>query len=238
MAKPISAPVGASDEPTVKSELGYSGEQGTIGHNSGDAGDLPEEALFISHLNKIRQQAKKAEAKKAEYDAEKKAVTALFRQAKADGFNRKELQVILDDSGASRRDLEREEARRAQLRAWAGLPTGVQGDLFATTPQAAIDELDAEGRGYTAGLRGDDPDLPDGLSPHLSPAFLRGWGAGQDKLAWALAKAANRPAPSDEDDDEGDGIPETDDDLDEAAAKLRAEGWTETTGEPVTAEAA
>jgi hypothetical protein len=161
----------------------------------GDPKSIPnrnEEAVFLSHLNKLRQQASKAEAKKAEYDAEKAALTDLFRQAKADGFSRKELQAILDDSASSRRDLLSEEERRAKLRSWAGLPAGTQADLFAG-PSAAFDELAAEGQGYTAGLRGDDSKMPDTYPAHYAPAFMRGWHAGQEKLAWALSEAGTNP---------------------------------------------
>ena len=151
-----------------------------------------EEAVFLSHLNKLRiQEAKKAVAKAA-LDVEANALTDLFRAAKADGYSRKELQAILDDGKASRRDLTAEEERRAQLRAWAGLPAGTQADLFGT-PSLAQDELYAEGQGYTAGLRGDDSTLPDHIAPNHAPAFLRGYHAGQEKLVWAMSEAGINP---------------------------------------------
>lgn len=163
-----------------------------------DAGSSPqipnrnEEAVFLSHLNKLRMQSAKAAIKKAEYDAEKNVLTDMFREAKADGFTRKELQAILDDGAASRRDLTAEEERRAKLRGWAGLPAGTQPDLF-DTPTLAQDELFAEGQGYTAGLRGDDSTMPDNFPPHHAPAFLRGYHAGQEKLAWAMSEAGTNP---------------------------------------------
>ena len=156
------------------------------GHNSG-----PNEAVFISHLSKLRAQMNKAAAKKAEYDAEKSVLTDLFRVAKADGYSRKELTAILADSAASRRDLMAEEERRAKLRSWAGLPSGTQADLFASTPTLAIDELAAEGMGYSAGLRGDDPKAPDTIGGNHTDAFMRGWHAGQEKLAWALSETGS-----------------------------------------------
>ena len=152
-----------------------------------------EEAVFLSHLNKLRTQQAKMLLKKAEYDAEKNAMTDLFREAKVEGFTRKELQAILDDGAASRRDLTAEEDRRAKLRAWAGLPAGSQADLFDSTPSAAVDELTIEGHGYTAGLRGDDSKMPEQYAPHHSPAWLRGWHAGQEKLAWAFSEAGGNP---------------------------------------------
>lgn len=167
-----------------------------------DAGSAPkipnrnEEAVFLSHLNKLRlQEAKKAIAKAA-LDVEANALTDLFRAAKTDGFTRKELQAILDDGKASRRDLTAEEERRAQLRLWAGLPAGTQAELFGT-PTLAQDELYAEGQGYTAGLRGDDSTLPDHIAPNHAPAFLRGYHAGQEKLVWAQSEAGINPERAD-----------------------------------------
>lgn len=163
-----------------------------------DAGSAPqipnrnEEAVFLSHLNKLRIQTAKAAIKKAEYDAERNVLTDMFRDAKTDGFTRKELRSILDDGASSRRDLTAEEQRRAQLREWAGLPAGTQTDLFAT-PSLAQDEVFAEGQGYTAGLRGDDSTMPDNFPPHHAPAFLRGYHAGQEKLAWAMSEAGHNP---------------------------------------------
>lgn len=152
-----------------------------------------EQAVFISHLSRLRAQQVKVEAKKAEYDVEKAALTDLFRVAKADGFSRKELQAILDDSASSRRNLMAEEERRAQLRTWAGLPAGTQADLFDNTPSAAIDELAVEGHGYTAGLRGDDSKMPEDYAPMHATAWMRGWHAGQEKLAWALSESGTNP---------------------------------------------
>lgn len=162
---------------------------------AGSAPTIPnrnEEAVFLSHLNKLRTQQAKMLLKKAEYDAEKNVMTDLFREAKVDKFTRKELQAILDDGAASRRDLTAEEERRAQLRSWAGLPAGTQADLFGT-PTLAQDELFAEGSGYTAGLRGDDSAMPDNFPPNHAPAWLRGYHAGQEKLAWAMSESGHNP---------------------------------------------
>lgn len=162
---------------------------------AGSAPQIPnrnEEAVFLSHLNKLRIQSAKAAIKKAEYDAERNVLTDMFREAKTDGFTRKELVSILTDGAASRRDLTAEEQRRAQLREWAGLPAGTQTDLFAT-PSLAQDEVFAEGQGYTAGLRGDDSTMPDNFPPHHAPAFLRGYHAGQERLAWAMSEAGHNP---------------------------------------------
>jgi hypothetical protein len=148
-----------------------------------------EEAVFLSHLNKLRvQEAKKALAKAA-LDAEAQALTDLFRIAKGDGFSRKELQAILDDGKSSRRDLTSEEERRAKLRTWAGLPAGTQPDLFGLG-DAARDAVDAEAQGYAMGLRGEDEVPPEWVLPAHVPDFSQGWRKAQLRLAEKFEKTA------------------------------------------------
>lgn len=141
-----------------------------------------EEAVFLSHLNKLRVQQAKAALKKAEYDAEKNTLTDLFREAKVDGFTRKEMQAILDDGTASRRDLVAEEERRALLRKWSGLPFGTQPDLFGLG-DTAREAVDAEAAGYAMGRRGEDETPPDWIAPPHHPDFSQGWKRAQAELA-------------------------------------------------------
>lgn len=164
-----------------------------------DAGSAPqipnrnEEAVFLSHLNKLRIQQAKAKIKKAEYDAEKNVLTDMFREAKADGFTRKELLSILEDGAASRRDLTAEEQRRAQLRTWAGLPAGGQADLF-DLPSPAQDEVFAEDTGRAMGLRGEDPVRPEAIAPMHEPVFMKGWHAGQEHLLGMIGETPKADA--------------------------------------------
>ena len=147
-----------------------------------------ERALLLHHFDKLRQQEAKAIAKKAEYDAERATLTDLFRVAKADGFMRKELQALLDDTASMGRNLTEEEERRAKLRAWVGLPAGTQLDLF-NSPLEVQDEQHARGVGYAMGLRGDPCQMPDHLQPRFAQAFADAWGRGQEELAWGLSAA-------------------------------------------------
>tara|TARA_R110002051_G_scaffold316556_2_gene396340 strand:+ start:8702 stop:9280 length:579 start_codon:yes stop_codon:yes gene_type:complete len=165
-----------------------------------DAGSAPqipnrdEEAVFLSHLHKLRVQQSKAAIKKAEYDAERNVLTDMFREAKTDGFTRKELVAILADGAASRRDLAAEEERRAQLRTWANLPAGNQADLF-DLPTPAQDEVFAEATGHTMGLRGEDPVKPDYIAPMHEAVFMKGWHAGQERLALATGEKPAKAKP-------------------------------------------
>lgn len=189
-----------------------------------------EQVLFISHLSRLRGQMKKVEAAKAVVDAERAVMNDLYHLAKVDKFSRKELSAILADSSASRRDLQAEEERRAQLRAWAGLPVGAQGELFAALPEEVRDDQYYEGGGYAAGLRGDERDAPDGTPPRFIQAWLRGWIAGQEKLAWGLAaagrivdrKANANPAPVQLEPE-----PDEEIDLDAEARRLKATSFME-----------
>jgi len=164
-----------------------------------DAGSSPqipnrnEEAVFLSHLNKLRIQQAKAAIKKAEYDAERNVLTDMFRDAKTDGFTRKELVSILADGAASRRDLTAEEERRAQLRTWAGLPAGGQADLF-DLPSPAQDEVFAEDTGRQMGLRGEDPKRPEAIAPMHEAAFMKGWHSGQEHLLGMIGETPETSA--------------------------------------------
>jgi hypothetical protein len=209
------------------------------GHNSKLTADQ-EEALFLTHLQKLRVQAGKVDEIKAELDGERAILTDIFRLAKSDGFSRKELQAILDDSKSLRRDLTAEEDRRAKLRAWAGLPSGSQADLFASTPIETRDEMDAEGQGLAMGLRGDSPTLPDSMHARFSPAFMKGWHAGQERLVWGLAEAGKivdrdpnsgiRPAPVVLEPEPDELEPEV---IAAKAKKLKKKGFMERTAEPL-----
>lgn len=211
-------------------------------------GEDDQQALLIHHFDKLRQQEAKCAEKKAEYDAERSALNDLFSLAKADKFSRKELQALLDDSKAIRRDLVAEEERRSQLRSWLGLPAGSQGDLFASTPQEAKDELAFEGDGYAAGLRGVEGSPPDTVPARFVQAWMRGYHDGQEKLAWGLAAAGRvidrrtdiaaqavplQPEPEVEPEEQDEEAAEL-----EAATKLVESGWTQPTGDEASFEAA
>ena len=209
-----------------------------VGESAADGSNLTpeqeERALLLHHFDKLRQQEQKAAEQKVLYDAEREVLTDLFRVAKSDGFTRKELQALLDDTKSLRRDLTAEEERRAKLRAWVGLPAGTQLDLF-NSPLETQDEQHAQGQGYAAGLRGEPGVAPEHIHARFVQAFMRGWGVGQEELAWALSAAgrvidrkrgdnANPVAPESEEtgDDES---PEAA--LDEEAERLAETGWTE-----------
>lgn len=157
---------------------------------AGSAPQIPnanEEANFLSHIGKLRTQLNKVAIKKAELDAERSVMNDLFNEAKGDGFKRKELQAILDDSKASVRDLVAEEERRAKLRTWAGLPAGAQPDLFGLG-EAARGSVDADAEGYAMGRRGEDEVPPDWISPAHRPDFSTGWRRAQIEMAHTFAE--------------------------------------------------
>jgi len=166
---------------------------------AGSSASIPnasEEANFLSHLGKLRIQQNKVAIAKAAFDAEKSTMTDMFRDAKTDGFTRKELAAILDDGKSSRRDLVAEEERRAKLRTWAGLPAGTQPDLFGLG-ETARDAVDADAHGYAMGRRGEDEVAPDWIAPNNIPDFSGGWRRAQAEMLAAIQK----PAANDGEDD-------------------------------------
>lgn len=210
----------------------------TEGHNlSGD----DEHALFIHHLSKLRAQDKLVAEAKAKLDAERAVLNDLFHKAKVDKFTRKELREVLDDSAAVRRDLQAVEERRAKLRGWAGLPVGAQGDLFDRLPEEVKDEQAYEGTGYSAGLRGDPGVVPEDISPRFVQAWMRGWNAGQEKLAWGLAAAGrlvDRASNANATPVQLEPEPDEQTVIDMAARKLRKAGFTERTADTSVTEPA
>lgn len=204
-------------------------------------GQDDEHALLIHHFNKLREQETKMLAAKEVYDAERATMTDIFRLAKAEGdFSRKELQTLLDDSKATRRDLQAEEERRAKLRTYLGLPSGAQMDLFAGTPVETRDDLDFHGEGYASGLRGDPGSPPDTVPARFVQSWMRGWGEGQEKLAWGLAaagKIVDRTPDANATPVALDPEPEDEEELTEAAIKagvknLKNSGFMEPSPEP------
>jgi len=213
-----------------------------IGDNSALTEEQEARALRIYHVSKLREQMQKVKAAQALLDAARQVFTDLCHVAKADThIQRKEFTALLKAMDMSKDELREEEERRALLWGDWDLPVGHQGDLFENLPREARDEQYAKGMGYAAGLRGDPCQMPDGMEVRFSAAFGAGWGKGQEELAWALSAvgvitdrrkgvatgptAAEIAAQPEEDEDE-----ET---IEQTAARLKAEGFTERTPEPV-----
>lgn len=200
------------------------------------------DALLVHHIGKLRAQDKIVGELREPFKAAQEDFTSLVNAAKADlgkGYTRKRLVGLLEDSASRLRDLAKEEEQRFHDRRALGLPTfgsSEQLNLFGdeNTPAEARDELQWEADGYLAGRRAADRDPPKGCEPRFHPTWLKGYGKGQDSNADFLRRAqeaidARNAANAEPELDETPPADEVDEDLavDEAARKLKREGWTQ-----------
>lgn len=204
--------------------------------------------LLTYHLTVIRQELAKVETAKGPLEEAKAEVsdanenlTKAFNTAKGDlgrGYTRKYLEGLVADAKLKVRELVELENQRARDKIILNQPVfGQQPELFngAETPTAARDEMMWEMEGYQRGRRGDLDELQDGDPPTFNQAIMRGFRAGQaatmEEYARGaeLRKAAETPnvePPVNLDDSEKD----EEDDLDDAADRLKASGFMETGG--------
>lgn len=148
-------------------------------------------ALRLSHIQLIRdamEERKKAqEAVKALRKVEKR-----YRNAyETDGFSLALLDEAFDREDTPGRDLQAYERERHELFEDLGQPNYVQPDLFA---QMGDEETWGEA-GYRAGLAGKVGTPPQECSPEFHQTWLKRWGAGQERLAWALEEKGVRSTP-------------------------------------------
>lgn len=159
-----------------------------------------EQAQLLSVLAKLRPLIAEVEEAKAVVKTRQEAVASMMDHAASVGFKKNEIRDLLKDTAVTgaRKNLREAEERRARFREYCGLPVGTQPDLLDRAPEAAMDELDWRGHGYTAGLRGDacDPKAA-GVPDRFHQGWMEEWGRGQETSAWSLApEGMERPKPS------------------------------------------
>lgn len=156
-----------------------------------------EQAQLLSALAKIRPLIADVDAAKAIVKSKQELVNQALDHAAAAGFKKGEIRDLLKDTSVTgaRKNLREAEERRARFRKYLGLPVGETDDGLLEVPEAAKDELDWRGHGYTAGLRADDPDPKKAnVPPRFHPAWLEEWHRGQESNAWAMSPDG-RPKP-------------------------------------------
>lgn len=161
-----------------------------IGDNSGASlGDEDAAVLHAYFAAKIRAQQKVVALKKAEFDAEKDKVNALFTQVRGElRINRKDFEEDLRLQEMSEDEFIAHEAARHNRLSIAGLPVGTQGELFPKG-DAADDQARAYNDGKRAGVRADDPVPPSYISSVFAPDWQRGWSDGQAENMAKIGKA-------------------------------------------------
>lgn len=119
-------------------------------------------------------------------------------QGVADGYPKGLVRKMLKETAVTgdRKNQREEWEMEVRFRQYVGLPALTQSDLEERVPDAARDEIDWIGDGYSAGLRGDACD-PKGhqVPDRFHQKWMEAWGEGQTKLALSLGKPA-RPAPT------------------------------------------
>jgi len=179
---PPSTEIGRKDDGTPKNNL--------------EAIREAEQAQLLSVMSKMRTATAEVDKARAVVKEKVDFVNSILDQAQAAGFKKGEIRELLKDTAVkgTRKDLREVEERRSRFREYLGLPVGTQGDLLDRMPEAAKDELDWRGHGYTAGLRADKPDPKEaGVPERFHQAWLEEWHRGQEKNAWATnpSKAPN-----------------------------------------------
>lgn len=165
--------------------------------NNRQAIEDAEQAQLLSCLSQLRPLIADVDAAKAVVKQKQEAVTAAMDRAAAAGFKKYEIRSLLKDTAVTgdRKDLREAEERRVRFRKYLGLPVGETDAGLLDIPEAAKDEDDWRGHGFTAGLRADEPDPKKaGVPPRFHQLWMASWHLGQEQNAWALNPDA-RPKP-------------------------------------------
>lgn len=181
---PKSAPRSAA---STAAEAGY-------GHNS-EAMEEAERVQLISFVAKATRTGGEVADARAPYDAAKKShnqVFALARAANPD-WTRKYIEKKMEEMARSPAENVRIKAMETRHDRWLGILTPEQQKMHLepNTPQETRDEVDWESRGYSVGLRGMDPKLPEGIPPRMDQPFLKGHEVGYGQ--YMAAMQANVP---------------------------------------------
>jgi hypothetical protein len=212
-------------------------EEAGPGHNSN--GKLTEEeqsALTVHYELKIIEAQRKVDALPVDVKSARDVVNGHFKRMTADlGFTRKDFEAEVITLGKmTEAEYLSHERKRARLHRLAGRKPGEQLDLVEAIQDTVDEALAAEGDGYRAGRRADDPTPPSTLNTIFHQDWMRGYHAGQEFNGLQLQKAAEilaRPkqgelaaAPEDEEGEEDPADPEV---IRKKANALKDSGWTE-----------
>lgn len=121
----------------------------------------------------------------------REAVNKRLDQGVADGHPKGLVRKMLAETAVTgeRKNQREEWEREVRYREYLGLPARTQSDMEDRIPEAAKDEQDWRGSGYTAGLRADEPNPQKaGVPPRFHQAWMEEWHNGQAKNALALGK--------------------------------------------------
>lgn len=195
-----------------------------------------EEIADLQHYYSIKiraAQAAHAEAK-AVADAKRQDVNNFFALVKGDlQIPRKDFEEILALQDMNEAEFIEHEKKRTKRLAAQGLPVGTQLDMF---PKAdTVDDLGiAKASGKRAGLRGDDPVVPERFAGVTHSAWMEGWHAGQEENILKLGRAQTiidaRKAQAEEPEAEDEEEVDEEEAIKAQARALRNSGFMDTSG--------
>lgn len=97
----------------------------------------------------------------------------------------------MKDADNTRTDQAEKEKARGFIRGVFGLATADWSAAFDGLPTGAVEEIDFEAQGYTAGVMGEDGTPPDSCPPERHQNWLKGWQRVMDARAMKLGDAAS-----------------------------------------------
>ena len=114
----------------------------------------------------------------------------LRKTIKARGIELGLLDAAIRMSEWSRSEVRENVSTRMQYLKWLGLPTGTQGDLFASLSDDEVQKQEWDAAGYTAALTGKPNKPPEECPPAFHQDFMRGFNRAADEDFEAAAPDA------------------------------------------------
>lgn len=192
--------VGAAKKPRQKSKSERDAEAAAA-NNVVDFAPIPNEdqeaalrsklLTGVSDLRSLDEKIAAAMSKVKALRADRKTVVAKLGAA---GLPASLVAEAMTDADNPRTDLAEKERARDFVRETMGLPKADWSAAFDGLPTGAVEEVDIEAQGYTAGAMGEDGTPPDNVPPERHQNWLAGWSKAQEVRAMTLAPAPTAPS--------------------------------------------
>jgi|GEM_PF-6218068 len=159
----------------------------------------PEEVLRstllrgVAELRELDERIDTAMSKVKILRADRKAITGKLGAA---GLPASLIKEAMADADNSRTDMAEKEKARDFIRDVFGLARADYLNAFDGMPTGAVEEVDWEARGYTAGVMAADRDPPKECPPERHQAYFKGYDRVMEARALATAPKAGKKAPA------------------------------------------
>ena len=164
------------EKPETETESGAetSAENG-VGKDHNKLTEKQEKALFFHHLGIVKRQKDRAES-------ENGTLRSFYKQAKADGYSKKDIDFALALEKDEDDKMVEERRRQQMIALWMQHSIGTQPDMFDLQPDRTPSVDRAYEAGEIAGMKGDSMVSPHAENTEQGQAWMRGWHAGQEAL--------------------------------------------------------